>query len=193
MAREMATSRFCLVPGGDSPDTQRLSLAIEANCIPVIIAKFSDSIGTKETPHARFRGQQDYSEQYKDEQDIWFAPFADQIDWSEMAVLVDPGEFITDEEDITTLPMRLERLSNDTDAYNAMLSAVAKNIPHLTFDTPGSDLCEYALRSAKMHCLVRPFGRIAAIEERLEHERAGVLWTDRFHPLNITHKRHLLQ
>lgn len=185
MAREMATSRFCLVPGGDSPDTQRLTLAIALNCIPVIIAKFSDTIGTKATPHARFRDKRDYSDAFSSQTDIFFAPFADQIDWERIAVLVDPKEFIEISDDYTTLPTQLQRLANNVDAYNAKLLAVAESIPHLTYEAPGSDLCEYALRSAKKHCLVRPLGRIASIEERVEHESAGVLWVDRDHPLQV--------
>ena len=154
MSREMAEATFCLIPMGDSADSQRLYLAIAANCIPVVIARFYNT--------------------YSDEP-IWFAPFQDLIDWSKFAIFVDPIEFV--ESDDRYLPDMLESIASNTTRVQEMLWAVSDVIPHLTFEAPGSDLWKYAFVSAKRHCLSRPLDRLPTPAERVEHEQAGVIWT----------------
>ena len=153
MIKEMAEATFCLIPMGDTPNSQRLFLAIAANCIPVIIARWYDT----------YSGEP-----------VWYAPFQDLIDWSKFAIFVDPIEFV--ESDDRYLPDMLQSIASDTTRVAEMLRRVSDVIPHLTFEAPGSDIEKYALVSAKRHCLSRPLERLPTPAERVEHEQAGVLW-----------------
>ena len=155
MAKEMAEATFCFVPMGDTPDSQRLLLAIRANCIPVIIARHYNT----------YSGEP-----------MWYAPFQGFIDYSRFAIFVDPIEFVVSDD--RYLPDLLQSIASNTTRMSEMLYSVSEMARHLTFEAPGSDVWKYALMSAQTHCLSRPVDHIPTPEEHMEPERAGVMWAN---------------
>ena len=213
MMSEMARSTFCLLPGGDSPDAQRLAIAVSVNCIPVIIARFygdgadidvehrrGASTGsadgepsTSELPRVaakkkdwlRRQGEvkrDGYIRRYKagsgvSTREDWFfyTPFADAIDYSSFAVLVDPVEFVNQPH--TWLPDRLAAIAANATLVDAMLLSLARAARHLVYDELGSDVGNMALLSASRHCLARPTDRLPTEEERRAALAAGASWS----------------
>ena len=180
MMEEMSRSAFCLLPGGDTPDMQRLAIAVAVNCIPVIIARFYG--GPEVERQARNRAE--YIEEYErrggraegdEREDFWFfAPFSDIVDYSSFAVLVDPVEFV--HRPVDWLPARLAAIAANATLMDSMLLSLAREGRHLVFDEAGSDVGDAALLSAARHCLSRPTVRLPTEAERRKAMAAGVAY-----------------
>ena len=164
MMSDMSRSTFCLIAGGDKPNSQRLQIAISVNCLPVIIARFYDGKGNT------FNG--DNSEERKDL--FFYTPFPDIVDYSSFAVLVDPVWFVLKGD--RWLPDRLAAIAANTTLVDAMLLSLSRAARHLTYDESGSDIGNVALLSASRHCLSRPTDRLPTELERRAVRAAGVSW-----------------
>ena len=180
MMSEMSRSTFCLVPGGDMPDTQRLSIAVIVDCIPVVIARIYGDGGAKDgKPSKKLR--REYISAYEatgvvsTRQDfVFYTPFPDVIDYSSFAVLVDPVEFLNQPD--TWLPDRLAAIAANATLVDAMLLSLARAARHLVYDEVGSDVGNVALLAASRHCLTRPTDRLPTERERAAVNAAGVSW-----------------
>ena len=172
MMREMSRSTFCLVPGGDSPDSQRLSIALSVGCIPVIIARFYISGGAREEYTRAYERDRAASTR---EDFFFFTPFADAIDYPSFAVLVDPVDFVGRPD--AWLPDRLAAIAANATLVDAMLLSLARAARHLVYDELGSDVGNMALLSASRHCLARPTDRLPTEEERRAALAAGASWS----------------
>ena len=173
MMREMSRSTFCLIPGGDQIDTQRLSIAFAVNCVPVIVARDYHDRPTRAEYTRRFEAGDGVSTR---EDFFYYAPFSDIVDYSSFAVLVDPIEF-THQPD-SWLPDKLAAIAANATLIDSMLLGLAKAARHLVFTDIGSDAGNAALLSASRHCLTRPTDRLPTAEERSATFAAGASWAN---------------
>ena len=173
MMREMSRSTFCLIPGGDAIDSQRLSIAFAVNCIPVIVARDYIDKESRDEYTRRFEAGDGVSTR---EDFFYYAPFSDIVDYSSFAVLVDPIEF-THQPD-TWLPDKLAAIAANATLMDSLLLGLAKAARHLVFTDIGSDAGNAALLSASRHCLTRPTDRLPTAEERSATFAAGASWAN---------------